>query len=368
MRFYNHLYIAVVIHFISFGFSACSDGTMGKEGTGDVQFRMKNWKWYEYKEKGYTLYSKDSSNEGAITKHTGVQLPFFDDTSPAGKVLFRSNRTDVDMFPEDGWVLIKADFGTITKAPNMPYFLLYNRATATLRYVFYNSKEYNDHSYAMVNLVQINGTSSILSFFDNEDCFTNDYDADKTLTTITGVISRDWSFADFVIAYDSAVTEKKNLCLYLTVHIIDESEIMLEGDITLNQVLGNGQVHSSGNISTGDLITAGKKGVLCYKDSKKFFIYCNASSGTWYSDLLNDIGSISSLAGGSIVPWIGVIAGIFSSGIFGSKESQPVPLNYMGDIILNETIKKIAPIDGFEFNVPGVIVDSDYHGTLSYYN
>ena len=123
-------------------------------------------------------------------------------------------------------------------------------------------------------------------------------------------------------------------------------------------------------MSAGDLINAGKKGYKVYKDAKKFFKYCNSvdPEKKWYGELLNTIGGLSSLAGGSIVPGIGIVAGIFSSGIFGGKDSQPVPLKFEGEISLSGEIKKTTPIEGIGFTVPGALVDTDHPNELPYYN
>ena len=72
----------------------------------------RSWRWYENQPQ--TLYSRTGSSGSAILMHPNVDLPFFAANSPAAKHLLYGNALDIDMWPEEGWVLIKRDFGTPT--------------------------------------------------------------------------------------------------------------------------------------------------------------------------------------------------------------------------------------------------------------
>ncbi len=385
MRFYKNLFIIAVLLIMSFGFTACSGGTTGEAGTGGtiteddgsgtvtdgdgVQTSMKDWKWYENKE--CTLYARSSTGSDSIQEHT-VSLPFFEGTGSAACDLFRINPEDVDMYPEDGWVLVSADFGTRDKAPVIPYFMLYNRASGTLRYVFYYAYD-EPYTHALVKLEQQQGQTLMFSFYDSIKCFVKDkdnnidYDPGKSLVTVTNVSPDEWSYADFVISYDPTVTDTEDLCFTIKIYGVKKSDVELGGDITLNQVFGNNRQKHSASISAGDVLSAGQKAVDYYKSVQEFAASSEASKGEWYSGILNAAGAAITASG----PWgpvVGALAGIASSGIFGGKSSRPVPMNFKGTITLTGTITENNLIYSFLLSVPGTEISNSDSSNLSFYN
>jgi len=396
MKIFKSCLIFIPVVILIFMLSSCSGGTTGINGTtvsgnntvtdgtsspgsttgtggttdegetvgGETPSSMDNRKWYEYKAEGYSLYSNSATYTNQISKHTGIQLPFFENSDAAGRDLYRLNRSDVDMYPEDGWVLITSDFGTETKAPVMPYFIIYNKATGTLRYIFYNPETAIGYDYAVVMLEQLHGKSAMFSYYDSVKCFTSDYNLDKTLATITN-LSHGWNYADFVLSYDPAINTKINLSLYISTYGINKSDIKLDGTVTVEQFMERGQIHTSGTTSLGDLVTSGNKARMFYKSTESFLKFCSDNTGSWYSGILNSVGY-----GGSPLsdePVIASIAGIISSGIFGNKKAKPVPISYEDDIRFSGIITSANFIDGFNINVPGAITNSNNPYIMPYY-
>ena len=119
------------------GVNSHSLSLMSRAMTDSDPNRDSNWRWYEYQGEGYDLYAASGTSGNGIITYLNKQLPFFSPNSPAGVKLYNPDTQNADMYPEDGWVLLKRDFGTPGNAPLMPYFFLYNKARGILRYVFF---------------------------------------------------------------------------------------------------------------------------------------------------------------------------------------------------------------------------------------
>ena len=82
-----------------------------------------NWNWENDE---WIVYLSDIS--GRVSSPLSYVNPFFND--PVYGDAIPSRR---DLSAADGWMLVARDFGTPTKAPRVPYILLYNRYRGLLR-------------------------------------------------------------------------------------------------------------------------------------------------------------------------------------------------------------------------------------------
>jgi len=349
MRSLKFSFIVLSILSLSAVFTACSEGIMGQRWSYGENVITAGWKWYVNQK--YTIYSRTSTNSDVVIANGNVGLPFFEKIGPAGYDLYRLNPQDVDMYPEDGWVLVSVNFGALNEAPVIPYFILYNKVTGTLRYFFYYLSHEN-FTHAAIILEQHDGLTLMFTFYDSVKCFMDDYFFDKTLVTITPISHGHWSYADFVLEYDPAVSESQDVFFKIKVYGINQSEVVLDDETCLSEIIGNGQMHSSGFLYNDELLSRDHRALCYYKSVDRFIADIVQSSGAWYSKILNTIGS-TFLISENFESNIELLSRIISSGIFGSKKSQPVALNFADAPKLKDSIAAKNFIDQVILNIPG---------------
>lgn len=356
-------FIVLSILSLSGAFTACSEGIMGQQWRCGENVITAGWKWYENQK--YTIYSRISTESDVVIVNENVGLPFFEEIGPAGYDLYRLNPKDVDMYPEDGWVLISANFGDFNGAPVIPYFILYNKATGTLRYFFYYLS-HESFTHAAVTLEQYDGLTLMFTFYDSVKCFMDDYYFDQTLATITPILNGHWSYADFVLEYDPIVPKSEDVFFKIKVYGINQSEVVLNDGTFLSEIIGNGQMHLSGFLSNDELLSIGHRALCYYKSIDSFITDIAKSSGAWYSKILNTISS-TFLTSENFENNIRLLSGIVSSGIFGSRKSQPVPLNMADAPKLKESIISKNLIDNVILNIPGANLSNLNASDYTYY-
>ena len=180
-------------------------------------------------------------------------------------------RTSKDMQPEDGWELIRRDFGYTdqnTLKPQTPehtYFILYNKFTGILR-VLLKTCRGNDYNglkitikFDVTSLFQtslLDFTSTIkpldLTFVRNPaNQSVSVYDNDDTK----------WFYADFLTTYDPCTCKYKSK-LNIISHLIQNSQIALQGSITgtiTSITNGQGTVANDGSYSFKDFVNDADK-------------------------------------------------------------------------------------------------------------
>lgn len=179
-----------------------------------------------------------------------------------------------DMLPQDGWELIRKDFGyTQQGAVAYPYFILYNRFTGILRCFVamnvtpgYNSMKFSlqfQNSLKTHTLSQI-GTPLDASIEPNPQ---------QVVATEFRNAPGKWFYADFMMNYDPCDCNA-GAKLWFSVELIDNAEIKMSGiyngkivDIANKQ----GKTPKDGSLSinrlSGDTY---KKAIKTYKDIDKF--------------------------------------------------------------------------------------------------
>src|SRR6056297_2389754 len=95
--------------------------------------------FYWFPHNGDNHANFDFLTKGGIT-YTGITNPFwaFTTTLPVGQLF---GQDESDFYPEDGWELLKVNFGYLLDGspridpPAMPYMALYNKYSGTIRFL-----------------------------------------------------------------------------------------------------------------------------------------------------------------------------------------------------------------------------------------
>lgn len=189
------------------------------------------WNWWTYQ--SHRMYY---SPNGSITNIQTLDkfLPFY----TQGNIL--NTGPELDIYPEDGWVLAFKDFGTPTRPIDFPFFALYNKYRGTFRVMLYNAQQ-TQSSYLKGELSFVNpsyaGALMTLNAEGNQ-AFIDSYDRsvkDHQITTVNQFA--DWIVFDFNLAgYDPNYSP--NAGLKLQIHRVDETSMTLNSTaFTLNEVV-----------------------------------------------------------------------------------------------------------------------------------
>lgn len=286
---------------------------------------------------GYTMYF---SRVGELpTQLTNVQLPFF----TSGDDLCQG--TSSDMYKEDGWQLVYRDFGSPTAAPPLPFFVLYNRYRAKLRFMFYNAQA-DSHSYYTASIGFRSGFQTMttatanFTFSDDTHCFLNDFDPTKT-EVVTGTMTtyQGWGHFDVPVAgYDPSLSTKDPI-IDVTIKPTDVSSLTMTGagTMSLDQVL-HGMPPAGSQMTASQLLDALKAGYKTYKDTQSFTndmqakVADTSNSNQWWYSTAQALVTAGVTA---YAPWAGALVGAAMSFIGGSNHAAPAePLKFTGKMNL----------------------------------
>ena len=101
-----------------------------------------NWDWTEEAWNVFYL-----NPEGKIVERKGFGNPFYSGSTKYGSL----TPSMADIFPKDGWTLIKRDFGTQSSAGVNPYAIFYHESRGLLRICILRTN-YNLQSFSSVSL------------------------------------------------------------------------------------------------------------------------------------------------------------------------------------------------------------------------
>ncbi|ALL05355.1 hypothetical protein AQ505_07545 [Pedobacter sp. PACM 27299] len=283
-----------------------------------------NWQWWNYNT--HKLYF---SPTGSITNIQVVDafLPFY----TQGNIL--NTGPELDMYPEDGWVLAFRDFGTPARPIDFPFFALYNKYRGTFRVMLYNAQQ-TQSSYLKGELSFVNPSyaGGLMTFnAEGTQAFLDSYDhsvKDHQITTSNQF--SDWVVFDFNLSgYDPNYSP--NAALKLQIHRINETNITLNSTaFTLEEAVKKSTPGGQGSdfanaINTGytiaDQATQLKKVLL------------ESPGGKATGGILNKI-LTSSYA--EAVPIIGQALGVIRAFIGGTTKPAPrQPLKFQGTLNFN---------------------------------
>ena len=350
-----------------------------------------NWDWYSYPNKEnnfqkYTLWSRTANTGGILNndtvKHVNVPLPYFSfDGGPAATHFLESK----DVHPDDGWVLLTRNFGEVD-SPRQPFFMLYNKARGVIRLFFYYAGS-QDYCFAKITMKSIKASTeagsdaTALFTFNKTDysCIDNFHTTDTTkniwngMVTYSEIMPNSWSHADFVVGYDPV--KRKDVALEFKFHLIQETDLSLNGKAMYNQITRTETVNKSPlDILLSTVSTVGsiaKKGKNIYDDINNHNTDPGLAAGVKEKYKSNSSSTKSSIKSNKN-RILGAIAAVFAVG--GAIKSlvdscMPEQRSYIVakwyDIDLSGSLTKTILWDHIILNIPGTSRSEKNYGPMN---
>ncbi len=189
-----------------------------------------------------------------------VYTPFFTQGHPLNTV------SEKDMEPADGWVLVYKDFGTETSAPELPFFVLYNKYLGILRVMIHNSRDVGYNQFEMrLYFKSQSYTGGVLTFSDPTNTALDDYDKGKSEIFLTSANRfGGWIWGDFqLFGYDPNISSSTQL--RLDVYGVNISNVNLSStEFTIDEVLSD--ANPGGSKKSVDILDAASKGAKFFSD------------------------------------------------------------------------------------------------------
>ncbi|MEM9982530.1 MAG: hypothetical protein AAF734_08540, partial [Bacteroidota bacterium] len=297
-----------------------------------------NWDWTT--SAGHTAYYQTSSGIQSRTIYT----PFFTNGHPLNTV------TEKDMEPADGWVLVYRDFGTASAAPELPFFVLYNKYLGTLRVMVHNSQDVGYNQFEMrLYFKSQSYTGGILTFSDPTSTALDDYDKGKSEMFLTAANQfGGWIWGDFqLFGYDPDMSASTQL--RLDIYGINISDVNLNSTaFTIDEVLTD--ANPGGSKKSVDLLDAASKGAKFFSDLFKITkAWGEASSkeaaanrNPWWKarvDSYVSSGLTNRRAAVEVFAAVSSLAGFIGSFIGGKDKPLPrQPMSFEGNIAFEGSI------------------------------
>lgn len=224
----------------------------------------------------------------SLTTSADILSPFYNSNNATLDFLYDNK----DFKPEDGWELIKQEFGwpfdaeddEFTTDIDYPAFILYNRYLGILR-VFvavFQVGLYDEASIQIATIIQGNdGHPSTLDLASGTRVqplrALSEFSAAGEFTSVTRFLNTDrhWMYADFPVMYDPCVCGFKSE-LYVNVKLIDNAKISLsgtlDGQIVSIDNTNNNVATEASSLSLGlnNVIDAAKAASQSYNDWSAF--------------------------------------------------------------------------------------------------
>jgi Secretion system C-terminal sorting domain len=295
---------------------------------------------------------------------------------------------------EDGWELIRRDFGytdlNILKpeVPEHTYFILYNKYTGVLRVLLKTCRgaDYN----GMKISIKFDATTIFQTALLDLTTSTRALDSTHLKNPVgqsAAVFVNDrtkWFYGDFPMNYDACACKYKSK-LNIISQLIQNSVINLEGSIngTITTIAnGQGSVNSSGAFSFKDFVNGADKFKKGYASVDNFITETKTVASTIPNSaaVTNALTSLQTglkdnqflKTGLAAVPWLKTAAGLldfFSGG--GSTNPQTVQLMPMAvnlSVRLNGTMKTSNQYHNIIFTNPGSLDAQNDPDIYPFYN
>lgn len=344
MEFRKYLKSLILVFVISEGFCQCvGEATQPNNSDPD-------WVWYQTCENGLLMFYHNPDVSPAVNQvQQGVQTPFF----TQGNVLSAENPSELDMYPEDGWILAYRNFGSSSSAPTWPFFVLYNKYRGLLRFMFFNAREYQHTHYKIeLGFSDPNYSGAVFTLDDNQDPFLNSYNPDNKLSVVTkvdaGGVTGSWLVADFYAFGFDPIMDVDFANLTISITGADVSEVTIKGNINPNRIdledaLNDSDIQavSSNSFQT----TTINDGLKIFKGGGKLIDdlerEVNGANGDefWFDDVntIVNSGLVSSLS------ILGKVAGFLETFIFSNDQTnKPVKisgsLDAIGETVLTQPL------------------------------
>ncbi|MDY0083780.1 MAG: hypothetical protein RBR74_11415, partial [Ignavibacteriaceae bacterium] len=291
-----------------------------------------------------------------------------------------------DNKPEDGWVLVKRDFGMSGRNAPVPYFALYNKYEGILRvfpYVVMNGA----YTKGFINIYW--GTdirTAALTFLNNTAWGVHTIDSTKNNASAayTPVINANWAFADFPLAYEYNVSSFTNPSFHFEIwgSTISNVSLTIQGDIL--QHFGSNQaanLPNPGFFQTGGTFDLAQKHVQGTQSTWTGWktvidnIGKQIDSNSTSSSLINLKNAIKSLSNswtvsnlGAIGAAVGLLDFFITGGRLTNKE-QPAPMNFKANFTATGTINTDVRVSGgITLPLPGSNITNNTTPTNLLYN
>jgi hypothetical protein len=187
-----------------------------------------DWKWYDPTNTNWNVYPENAQT------FVGAGSPF---ENAIGSIVPIADALDYKI--EDGWILLRKDFGCPSKQNKYPYFILYNKYRAILRIFVFNNittlvsgtkislvhNDFDEHRGGSLNY-----TKPLAWAADQYPVSTAELQ-DAGVAAGIRANQGTWLFAEFVIAYDPNTPNIRNKFTFYFDAIIENS-ISLKGTST----------------------------------------------------------------------------------------------------------------------------------------
>ena len=321
-------------------------------------------------------------------------------------LLIDNLRVALDMKPEDGWELIRRDFGVLQSGslanprPERLYVVMYNKYSSILR-IFYARGGTQRPPFSSARVT--------LRFPESSTYQTSLLDLSEGLIPIDKLFSKgkvfvspspfnnglyQWFYVDFPMQYDPCTCYYDSR-LVASVDFIVNSTIQLEGSATGSLTAQNTNpaqlADTEKKLSFKDLQSGAQKAVKTYKTISQFkddqnaaikkFLAPNLVPGSNKPAALtsfqqNLLGSQFLKQGLSALPYIGAAVSLLDFFIAGGKKAEPTgpldvkltPMALDMTMTLNGTMRTEFPYGDIIFNNPGSAQGTNPAADYPYYN
>lgn len=286
-----------------------------------------------------------------------------------------------DYKPEDGWVLIFRDFGSVTMPVKMPYFVLYNKYNGTFRIFTFIVTLENYTRISVQTTYEINGNANLAYTTSPAYALSSksNYETNSNIGFVQGSNAQ-WIYNDIALAYDPNTPTYEHLSFIFDIKGIGINNISLDGTILLEQKVQANLGQNNKNIlaviegagkALGEkydsFTNAKNKAKGAVTDASVFFdsLGHKGHPNNQNQTLVNIGSKLSGLAGLiNNLPFgpIGAVYGLFnffSGG--GSVANEPTPLVFEGKISLTGSMTTEEVIGKLKVRIPGSIAPvADY--------
>jgi hypothetical protein len=244
----------------------------------------------------------------------------------------------MDMWETDGWLIIQRDFGSADKAPQYPYFVMYNKFRGLLRVAFFVPDDFKGNAYAgrlRVFDASRDQSSPLFTFSSFPHCFSNDFDTNAVQESLNySITSNNWLCCDFVMTGYDPQLRNKQISLEFKAFALDLTQIKTSsaGTLTLSQILEDQSPinHFTSPDSLGRTLDAVQSGYSIYKNEQKAMeAIKNGNHGQNASWVTAAIAGASGVAG--LGPLASGLAGALTA-FLGGGQGQGMPLNFHGTL------------------------------------
>ena len=293
-----------------------------------------------------------------------LQVPFYSNGHPLFDAL---NNDSKDMYPQDGWMLVYRDFGTVNSpVDGLPFFALYNKYRGILRVMVCNiaAAQNRNTSYRMDLSFRSTSPRAGLQTFTSEKQVTlenyngrNPGDKNQVEHFFGNTTPHDdWYYGDFVLfGYDPNLS--KDAIFHIEIWGIDKSTIDIKSKkFTLEEVLT--QANPGGSSYGGSDFSYATNFFSSFNDVRKAAQDAEATGKA--VGYVPTITKLIASTGVGIAPYVGPLMGLIDLFIGGEDKSSPrEPMKFNGVLELSGSMELPIPLWKHDFALSRSKTDDD---------